>query len=575
MNRPPTTDVLIIGGGPVGLFAAYNLARQGVSVRIFDNLAEPAPGGRADGIHPRTMEILASVDVVSELVQLGFHGTYALTYVNGVQSSEIRMAPESDTEFDYLLLVGQQYIERVLTEALAKHGVVVERPTTIERLEVVEDKYNKYPVTAELRNLKTKKHELVQAKYAIGCDGAHSWVRKWLRIAFEGETSTIAWGVIDAFIESNISDRQIRIFYNETGGTLYIPREQGLTRIYVQMSKEVDTRRERENLKLDDILEQAAKNFQPFTFKASEVTWWTSWTAGGRAVLVFGSYIPRRRCLVGHHRLNTGLNDAFNIAWKLSLTIKDAAQPSLLSTYQTERRAIAQQVIDIDRKASHYLSQKMPSGSSPGFGSTPHKEFLYVIRKNQGFSNGLGIEYDPNLIVIRDTVDGITSDAFEANVAVLAGQRAPDGFMTRHRDGKMVRLIREMSLDGRFYILVLAGNPALTWADLEAFDTHLTTGDSFWRRFGVHGSTAPPRLFNFLLIGTDIDNSQVNMLKYLRITESEHVYVEDGNVHKKYGVDVAKGAVIVVRPDGWIGACIDLRNFPALEEYFQRFLVEK
>ncbi|RUP46869.1 hypothetical protein BC936DRAFT_146433, partial [Jimgerdemannia flammicorona] len=571
-----------------------------------DILTEPAPG-RAGAFHSRMMEILASLGLESELLRLGFRATHFTTYTNGVPASPVRFAPKGASEFDFTVLVGQVHLERVLIEELAKHGVVIERPVTIESLEVAEEEGIEYRVTAKLRNLETNELELVKAKYAIGCDGAHSWVRKRLGISFVGETTTIAWGVFEAFIETNIGDPKVRFFNNEHGGTLFLPRAHGITRVYVQMSKEINSREERASVKLDAILEQAEKNFQPFTFKAKEVTWWTSYVSEWmkylpyisvqlfRAIVSYeiafdyklpvGQHVADRfsylDCVflagdachshspTGGQGLNTGLNDAFNLAWKLSLILKGVAQPNLLSTYQAERKLIAQQVIDIDRHMSHYISKKTPSDSEFN-----HK-FLEVASKNTWFNSGLGIEYDPNLITIRDTADGITSNAFEVKLAVLAGQRAPDGFMTRHGDMGTVRLIKEMPLVGRFYVLVLAGSPGLTWSNLVAFDTYLAKGDSFWRRFGVSDSTVPPRLFNFLLIGVDIDGSQVNMLKSLRVAESEQVYADDGNVHKKYGVDVAKGAIIVVRPDGWIGACIELHNFQALDEYFERFLVER
>ncbi|RUS25416.1 FAD binding domain-containing protein [Jimgerdemannia flammicorona] len=569
MSPISTTDVLIIGGGSVGLFAAYNLVRQGVSVRIFDILTEPGPG-RADAFHPRTVEILASLGVASELLQLGFRATDFTTYTNGVPASPVQIVPKDTSEFDFTLLVGQKHFERVLIEELAKHGVVVERPVTIESLEVAEEE----GVTAKLRNLGTNEFELVKAKYAIGCDGAHSWVRKRLGISFVGETTSIAWGVFEGFIETNIGDPKIRFFNNEHGGTFFIPREQGMARVYVQISKEINSREERENMKLETILEQAAKNFQPFTFKAKEVTWWTSYLIGQHVADRFSYldcvFLAGDACPTAGQGLNVGLNDAFNLAWKLSLTLKGVAQPNLLSTYQAERKSIAQQVIDIDRQISHYISRKTTLNDS----EFNHK-FLEVASKSNEFNNGLSIKYDPNLIVIRDTADSITSNSFEVKLAVLAGQRAPDGFMTKHGEMGTVRLIREMPLDGRFYVLVLAGNPGLIWSNLVAFDTYLAKGDSFWRRFGVSNSTVPPRLFSFLLICADIDGSQVNMLKSLRVAGSEQVYADDGNVHKKYGVDVAKGAIIVVRPDGWIGACIELQNFQALDEYFGRFLVDR
>src|SRR5665213_2591831 len=90
-----------------------------------EKLAEPAKGGRADAIHSRTLEIMSSVGLASELIEVGFVGYNMTTFVNGVQSNRIKIITEGqdETEFDYVLLIGQQYTERAITEALAKLGV--------------------------------------------------------------------------------------------------------------------------------------------------------------------------------------------------------------------------------------------------------------------------------------------------------------------------------------------------------------------------------------------------------------------------------------------------------------------
>lgn len=232
-------DVLIIGAGPVGLFAALNLTRQGVSVRIIgtvfifieghlfshdyqptrlaylppDQLAEPAPGGRADGIQPRTLELFNGLGLASQLIQIGFVNYDFISYNNGVQSKRVKIVSEgqAEIEFDYVVLLGQQHLERVLIEELAKLGVKVERPVRIEDLEVTEENGDDQHVTAVLKNQESGDLEAVYAKYAIGCDGSHSWVRRRFGITFEGDTSKIGWGVIEGFIETSFNEEpQIR-----------------------------------------------------------------------------------------------------------------------------------------------------------------------------------------------------------------------------------------------------------------------------------------------------------------------------------------------------------------------------
>lgn len=218
---------------------------------------------------------------------------------------------------------------------------------------------------------------------------------------------------------------------------------------------------------------------------------------------------------------------------------------------------------------------QIPKDSSPGYASSFNKELLYLWKKNIGFTTGLGVEYNPNLISVRDTsADEVPLDAFCPNIGVLAGQRAPDGPVIV--EGQKSRLLRQMPLNKQFYVLVLAGNVANTREIMKMLDAYLETEEGFAKRFGVEGKEGRERLFEFLIVGIVADETQIDELKELKVAkEGGKVLVDDeGGVHKRYEVNVEKGAVVIIRPDSWIGVCVDLENFKALEVYFRGFLIE-
>jgi phenol 2-monooxygenase len=142
----------------------------------------------------------------------------------------------------------QGAIENIFLDSMAEHGVFVERPMTIVKLEIDDDESallsrDSYPVRAVLKSLdqdqdyeEYQEEEVVRAKYVIGADGAHSWVRKTLGIAMEGEQTDYVWGVVDTVPETNFPDIRNRCaIHSDNGSCMIIPREGDKVRLYVQI----------------------------------------------------------------------------------------------------------------------------------------------------------------------------------------------------------------------------------------------------------------------------------------------------------------------------------------------------
>lgn len=173
------TDVLVVGAGPVGLTAALELRRHGVSCRIVDRLPGRLPYAKAVGIQPRTLELWDRMGLVRAALEAAVPLRGQLVYVNGAEQGRYDMALPPEVPYGFAALP-QYETERVTEEALARHGTHVERGT-----ELVSFEQDARGVTARLSHAPGSEEEL-RVRFLVGCDGAHNSVRKGLGLAFEG-----------------------------------------------------------------------------------------------------------------------------------------------------------------------------------------------------------------------------------------------------------------------------------------------------------------------------------------------------------------------------------------------------
>src|SRR5262245_19825753 len=178
-----TTDVLIAGAGPTGLTLAAQLSRFGTPFRIIDRLPDRAQESRALGVQARTLEILQHLGIGDELVARGNKSAAVTMHVEGRVAPRVSLSDFAarDTRYPYILFVSQVETEGLLAQHLAARGVTIERGT-----ELAQFSEGASGVSCELRNA-AGQLERVDVRYLVGCDGAHSAVRKGAGIPFEGE----------------------------------------------------------------------------------------------------------------------------------------------------------------------------------------------------------------------------------------------------------------------------------------------------------------------------------------------------------------------------------------------------
>ena len=336
-------DVLISGAGPVGLTMANELVRHGISVRIVDKSAERTDKSKALVLWSRTLELFDHAGYVEPFLAAGMQA-HGAQMSNGKDVIARISLDDIESVYPYALMIPQSDTERVLEEQLAKRGVKVERTVGLESFT---DQGNQ--VQAVLRKA-SGESETLTADWLIGCDGAHSTVRHGLGFTFDGTTQPSDWYLADGHISGLEPQDRLHIFWHKDGILAFFPITAGRWRVIADLGpaqgdahcpdptlQEVQaliTLRGTDGIVIKDAYWLAA--FRINERKVSQYGRGRAFLAGDAAHI----HSP-----AGGQGMNTGMQDAFNLAWKLSLVIGGVCKPSLLDSYSVERSAVGDMVL--------------------------------------------------------------------------------------------------------------------------------------------------------------------------------------------------------------------------------------
>ncbi|KAK4679420.1 hypothetical protein QC764_204010 [Podospora pseudoanserina] len=352
----PTTDcdVLIVGGGPVGMALALELVLHQVSFRIVDKLHAPSPTSRALIIQPRTLELFSRYGAAEELIPRGRILQGMALCLDGKPAGAIALNQfkASDTRFPLPLNISQAETERFLLESLSSHGVNIERSLTATSI-VQDDKV----ITTKLQS-HDGKVEAVRSKYVIGCDGARSVVRQAGEgMVWEGSSYPQSFLLCDVQIRNNLRRQDQGLLQISREGMFAIfPIRQDLFRIVV--SGPAATFDQQGDTSSVPTLEHFQSLFDKFTPPGSGTLEDPVWISRFRLHLKgVNKYRDRRIFIagdaahisspVGGKGMNTGIQDAINLGWKLAFVLQGQVQDpdAFLDTYHIERHPIGQELL--------------------------------------------------------------------------------------------------------------------------------------------------------------------------------------------------------------------------------------
>ena len=339
-NNP---KVLIAGAGPVGMTMANELARRGISVRVVDKAPARTDKSKALVLWSRTLELLDDAGYVNGFLSAGMRA-HGATISTG-REIVARVAFDSiDSRYPFALMIPQNETERVLDEHLVARGVTVERP-----VELTGFRDTGSGIEATLKKAGGEA-ETVSADWLIGCDGAHSAVRHGLGLSFEGSTMQSDWALADGFIAGLEPKDRIHIFWHRDGILAFFPIVGDRWRVICDLGVA-----EGEGHRADPTLEEIQVLLGRRSGRElvmSNPYWLACFRINERKVrdyrkgrVFLAGDAAHIHSPAGGQGMNTGMQDAFNLAWKLALVIQGSAAPALLDSYSPERSAVGDRVL--------------------------------------------------------------------------------------------------------------------------------------------------------------------------------------------------------------------------------------
>ena len=338
-------DVLIVGAGPTGLMLANQLCRRGVRTRIIDRHSGPAQQSRAMAVQARTLEIYARLGIADRALALGQRGGAANMWARGRHGARIPLGDigQDLSPFPFVLMLGQDANELILGERLADSGLAVEWNTELVEMEQRADHAD---VTLRMPDGSLSR---VTAAWVAGCDGVHSAVRRLNEIGFPGAPYEQVFYVADTEATGPMKPNELNVYLFRDGFHLFFPmRGRDRWRAIGILPKAL---RDREDLAFDDIVSAVTQEVGA-GLSFARCDWFSTYRIHhrcaerfrkGRAFLLGDA--AHVHSPAGGQGMNTGLQDAYNLGWKLGLVTTGQADPALLDTYDAERRPVAERLL--------------------------------------------------------------------------------------------------------------------------------------------------------------------------------------------------------------------------------------
>ena len=351
-----TAEVVIVGAGPTGLTMAIELPRRSVAVRIVDAAAAPTTETRALGVQPRTLELFDNLGLAEAAVAGGVPVTEFNVFSEGKRFLHIDIH-DLATPHPYLLMLPQPQVEALLTARLAEYGVTIEHGVELTALS---QSPGHVRVTLQHR---TGLAEQTHAPWVIGCDGAHSTVRHQIRVPFVGAAFEENFAVADVHMDWTLPYDIFYSFLNRGRFVAYFPmpgNQHRLTIAYRPGQSPVG------DVTFEE-LQSAVDRCAPAGARVAEITYAGRFRINQRKVarhsvgrVFLAGDAAHVHSVVGGQGMNTGIQDAFNLGWKLAAVVHGQAAPELLDSYAAERSPVAHRLVKGTRRATRMTLLRNP-----------------------------------------------------------------------------------------------------------------------------------------------------------------------------------------------------------------------
>ncbi|RFU31377.1 hypothetical protein B7463_g4966, partial [Scytalidium lignicola] len=586
------TEVLIVGSGSAGLCAAMWLARFGIRCKVLERRSGPMEIGQADGVQCRTVEIFESfgLGLVEKLLGEAYHVREVTFWnpagENGIKRSSVTEDTAPGLSHQPHVILNQARINGFLIEAMkAFNGQQIDYDYDIQDVQVDSSTTSDpeaYPVTVTA--LKKGEKKLFKAKYVLGCDGAHSVVRKSIGFKMIGDSTDAVWGVMDVYPQTNFPDIRKKVAIKSKKGTLMIiPREGGsLARFYIELPHGTVAK----SVTLEELHETAKRVFSPYTMNFAGTLWWSAYSIGQRVADNFSKdnrvFLTGDACHTHSPKAGQGMNvslqDGYNIGWKLAGVLKNRFGPAILKTYDLERSLVAANLIAFDRSFMKMFAAKV------GENGVSEDYFSQQFIKSGRYTAGLTSTYQESQITAAQS----SKQHLAKNLIV--GMRFPSAQVVRFCDVRAMQLVRALPSDGRWRLVIFAGDisvPAFA-RRLEKLAQYLDSDDSPVRKYTAPGSDIDSFIEPIVVLsGKRLAVEQEQIPKFFtpingpwKMTDLHKVFVDDehynsghGHAYELYGIDPEEGAIAVVRPDQYVSMITALGDHNSIGDFFSGFVL--
>ncbi|KAH7384134.1 FAD binding domain-containing protein [Phaeosphaeria sp. MPI-PUGE-AT-0046c] len=587
----PKTDVLIAGSGSAGIFAATWLAIYNIPFTILERRSGPLEIGQADGVQCRTVEIYESFGLSEDLLREAYHilevcfwGTDEIN-ANGIKRKSRSIDTEKGLSHLPHVILNQARMNSLMLDKMA--GILeekggrgtIEYGWTTKDVQVdseSKDDEDAYPcrVTAE----KDGKEEIWEAKYVLGCDGAHSTIRRSLSYHMLGDTSDTVWGVMDIYPSTTFPDiRRKCTIHSSSGNLLIIPREGGqLVRFYIQLPAGTHPK----SVSLADLQDTAKRIFKPYEMEFKGVFWWSAYSIGQRLADKFHKdyrvFLTGDACHTHSPKAGQGMNvslqDGYNIGWKLGSVLRGLSPVSLLQTYVSERSKTAADLIAFDRELSAMFSRK----------EEREGEFADYFVKSGRYMAGFTARYEDSVVTNGTGGEGVAT-------GVVVGMRFPSAQVIRFCDCKAVQLQSVLRSEGKWRVVVFGGN-VTNGNQRGRLEKLAAVLQAMTRCFTLPSADMDSVIEPILVLSSKFSETEQESIPdyfwpvsgkwgirdlHKTYIDDEHYNAGHGHAYDRYGVESSVGAVVIVRPDQYVSKITTLNDAVGIEKFFQGCLLEQ
>ncbi|KAK4150689.1 3-hydroxybenzoate 4-monooxygenase [Chaetomidium leptoderma] len=584
-------DVLICGSGSAGLCAAVWLARFGISYKILERRDGPLKIGQADGVQTRTVEIFDSFGIAEDLLKEAYHVLEVAFWapdpdaeagVQGIRRTKYAADKETEISHQPHVILNQARLNALMMGELGA-APPVEYECEVKGVEVDEAAAKDADAYAvRVTAAKGGKDMIYQAKYVLGCDGAHSVIRRSLGFKMVGDSTDSVWGVMDIYPRTNFPDIRKKCVINSAAGSiLIVPREgDSMVRFYTELPEGTKV----SDVSLESLQSHARKVFSPYTMDFAETFWWSAYAIGQRRADFFHRdfrvFLTGDACHTHSPKAGQGMNvslqDGHNIGWKLGMVLKGLARPELMESYVLERERTATELIEFDRGFTKLFNSKYREEN----GITPQNVAEQFVKAGR-YTAGQAVRYDESAVTTIGEHDK------EVASRVTVGMRFPSAQLVRFCDAKAMHLVKGLPADGQWYVVVFSGDLAQpeVASRLKEISQSL---EQTARRFTPAGDYPDSVIDRVLVIASDrtkVEQEEIpefftpvtgkwGMKSITKVFADDESYNSGhGHAYEAYGVDPQRGALVVVRPDHYVAKVAALSEVDSIRQFFDGFLV--